>query len=397
MAVREAPLHRQLREIVEGKQAMPTGAGRRRHWVPAFALEPFATPREGEGSLFQLDLRSGQPSRTTPASTAFDPGADGAGRPAPGIAPAAFLGAIEAHGADAVRGFVADPFRLTDEDRMTLSYFLAFQYMQTPAAQSHQLAVSRALMELLFALAFGDESEFGRVYRDAVDGRVGDVEIDAVRRRMGTIELADLERKAFLLVLQTADEMAFTIASMEWHLMQATEDEFITSDRPMGLHDPAPEFPWSGHALASSPKAETTFPLSPEHMLFLFEGRPRVGRVAVRAEDVRELNLRTYSWSEQRIFGRTQEAVERVRRQSKGYRHLVTTPRRPMQVILEEADPTDQAVGEEHAKRGWPRGLMSQDADGNERYCAYTLVAPDDPASMKAAIDAEVARLVEPA
>jgi len=396
MAVREAPLHRQLREIAEGKQAMPTRAAGRRHWVPAFALEPFATPPERDGSFYELDTKSGKPSRTTPESTTLQPGGHDAGRPTPDVALAAFLTAIEAHGEDAARAFLADPFRLTEEDRLTLSYFLALQYLRTPAALTHTMAASQALMELLFALEFADEGEFRRTYRDAVDAKAGDDEIDGLRRRMeGELELDDLEGQAFRLVLKAADDVAVTIASMEWHVMQATEDEFITSDRPMALHDPAPAFPWSGHALASSPKAETTFPLSPEHMLFLFEGRPRVGRVKVGAEDVRELNLRTYSWAEHHVYGRTQEVVERVRRQSKGYRHLVTTPRKPVQVVLKEADSSDPTVGEEHAKKGWPRGLMSQDAGGTERYCAYTLVPPDDPASMKAAIDAELARRAE--
>lgn len=382
MAGTEGPLHRQLREIAEGRQALPVTSGTaRRHWVPAFALASFTAP---DGALHQLDTKTGQPSRTTPEATAA--GDD----PTPSVGLAAFFAVIEAHGADALRAFLAEPFELTPENRQTLAYFLALQYMRTPAALTLSRAAAQALMALRFVV--GDATAFRLTYRATVDPKGQDPEIDALRRRLASRPAEDLEGEAFRLALRTADEVALMIASLEWHLLRASEDEFVTSDRPMGLHDPAPPQPWSGHALASSPQAETTFPLSPEHMLFLFRGEPRVGIVSVAADDVRELNLRTYAWTERRIFGRTQEAVARVRRQAKEDRRRLITPRWTGQVVLQEADPSDPTVGEEHARKGWPRGVMTTDADGSERFCTYTLIAPDDPSAVKDAIAEELDR-----
>ena len=62
------------------------------------------------------------------------------------------------------------------------------------------------------------------------------------------------------------------------------------------------------------------------------------------------------------------------------------------QVILEEADPDDPTVGEEHPP-GYPRGLWITDDDGSQRWCSYTLIDPDEPTDALA-LGAKVVREV---
>jgi hypothetical protein len=107
----------------------------------------------------------------------------------------------------------------------------------------------------------------------------------------------------------------------------------------------------------------------------------RVGRDGVRA-----INLRTYGWASRYIYGSSQGVVVKVRRQAKKYHHLVIRPRKGTGVILEEVDPNDPTVGVEHLRRGWPRMVAYQNEDGSQRAMGYTVLDPDDPAAMKAAL-----------
>lgn len=157
------------------------------------------------------------------------------------------------------------------------------------------------------------------------------------------------------------------------------------------MHDPTPKFPWSGHALRSSPKAQTSYALSPQHCLVLVQLQQPVAVVEAHAEDVREFNLRTYGWASQYVYGRTQEVIQRVRIQTKEKPALVTRPRTAKPVILEEVDPNDPDVGKEHAKKGWPRTVAITDDDGSQRLASYQLIDPKDQKSVAEAISAEEA------
>jgi hypothetical protein len=193
------------------------------------------------------------------------------------------------------------------------------------------------------------------------------------------------------MMMATADAVASSIASLTWLLLEAKDDEFVTCDRGLAMHDPTPKFPWSGHALRSSPKAQTSYPLAPQHCLVLVQLPQPVAVVEADAEDVREFNLRAYGWASQYIYGRTQEVVQRVRIQAKDKPALVIRPRTPKPVILEEVDPNDPEVGKDHAKKGWPRTVAITDDDGNERIASYQLIDPKDEKSVAEAISAEEA------
>jgi hypothetical protein len=394
----EGPLAQHLREISEGKRPLPQTKARRHHFVPAFALSKFATPRKRDGVIFQLDTNTGQPRKTTPdqacfAEDLYTHDADGT----PDRVLEAFLSIVENYAAQALERFLADPLNLSDEDRQTLAYYLAFQYQRTPVVLEHSAATQNAMMAVMLGLQFADPDSFRERHREHFDDGATDEEIEALRLKTiemlksGEIALDNPELGAFQMMMGTNGPVASVIASMTWVLVEAKEDEFITSDRGLAMHDPKPKAPWSGNALRSSPEAETTFPLSPKFCLGLLQEDPPLLTAEADAEGVREVNLRTYGWASQFVYGRGQDVVARVRTQAKQNPALVIRPRTPKPVILEEADPNDPSVGAEHAKKGWPRGLWVKDDDGNDRFCSYQLVDPKDQASVEAAIVAEEA------
>jgi uncharacterized protein DUF4238 len=121
------PLAQELAEIGDGKQAFPTTTARRHHFVPAFLLARFAEPATRKGFLFQLDVATGKPQRTTPDSTAYEDylyatGPDDDRE----LVMEVFFSIVEKHAAAAVDRLLKDPIALTDEDRQTLSYSSRF-------------------------------------------------------------------------------------------------------------------------------------------------------------------------------------------------------------------------------------------------------------------------------
>jgi hypothetical protein len=391
----EGPLLRHLREIAEAKRSLPNTPARRHHFVPSFALSKFATPQKRDGKLFELNTQTGQPNKTTPDESCFVEELytqDDEGKTDRVLE--AFFSIVENYAAQALQRFLSNPLQLRVEDRQTISYYLAFQYQRTPVALAHSAASQQATMAVMMGVQFADPKSFAEKYREQF-GEAGEQEIEAFRAKTiqmlksGEIAFEDPQLGAFQMMLRTADVLASTIASLEWTLIGATEGEYVTSDRGMAMHDPNPKFPWSGHALRSSAQAETAFPLTPEQCLCLGQGDSPLGRALAGAEEVREVNLRTYGWASQFIYGRTQEGLQEVRAEAKAHPALVISPRTPKPVILEEADPNDLSVGVEHIKKGWPRGVWVDNEDGTQRFCSYQLVDPNDPESVKPAIVAE--------
>ncbi|HEX8753029.1 MAG TPA: DUF4238 domain-containing protein [Solirubrobacterales bacterium] len=101
----------------------------------------------------------------------------------------------------------------------------------------------------------------------------------------------------------------------DWTLLRAPEGRFITCDRGYAIHDPTPSVPWAAQALLSSENSETTFPLSSEVCLRLRRGSASAGLsiAEVDARQVEQINLRTYGWAEDYMFGETQAALVAVR------------------------------------------------------------------------------------
>lgn len=282
---------------------MPTTRARRHHFVPSFALSKFATPQKRDGVLFQLDTKTGQPRKTTPDRSCFveelytqqdDTGTQDR-------VLEAYFSIVENHAAQALPRFIAGPTNLTDEDRQTLAYYLAFQYQRTPVALEHSATSQQAMMSVVMGLQFADPEAFRRrhheIYPDKsdTDEAIEQLRVKTLQMlKAGGVTIDRPELAALQLMLATSGNLVSSIADLSWVLLEATGDEFVTCDRALAMHDPTPKFPWSGHAVKSSPKAQTSYPLTPTHMLVLVQHPQPVLVSQADADAVRELNLRTY-------------------------------------------------------------------------------------------------------
>ena len=136
----------------------------------------------------------------------------------------------------------------------------------------------------------------------------------------------------------------------------------ITCDRGYAIHDPAPPVPWAAQGLLSSESVETTFPLSSNACLLL---RPEPASAAlsvaeIDARQVEKINLRTYGWAEEYVYGETQADLVSVRRAARQRPAEVIRPLPFSQAIFIEPDPDDDSLARENLNRGWPGQLPNQ-------------------------------------
>lgn len=387
------PLAHELGEIGDGKRQFPTTTARRHHFVPAFLLARFAKPATRKGFLFQLDVTSGRPQRTTPDSTAYEDylyatGADDDRE----LAMEAFFSVVEKHGAAAVDRLLKDPIALTGEDRQTLCVFFAYQYQRTPVSIDHTVATQQAVMEMLMGMRLADPLPFRDMFREKIRPEATDEEIEAFRQRLvgslqrGEMSYADPKGQAFRLMLSTADDLASVINDMGWTLLTARDGEFVTSDRALAQYVPHFRFPWSGHAWLATPDTETTCALSPQHCLVFRPGPSSIATAEADKRLVDEVNLRTYAWAAHYVYGRTQHVVTEVRRDAKARPGIAQAPRPWRQVICWQADPDDPEVGRDNVRRGWPRGVWHREPGKEPEFLAYQVIDPDDRSMVQAAV-----------
>jgi hypothetical protein len=90
---------------------------------------------------------------------------------------------------------------------------------------------------------------------------------------------------------------------------------FVLSDHPVAHYEPTPKTPESGAGFISSPNSQTWVPLDPRFGLLLSPQAPcQWDDVNATDNDIDELNLLTYAWAADTIYGSSQAAVTRVRR-----------------------------------------------------------------------------------
>jgi Protein of unknown function (DUF4238) len=278
-----------------------------------------------------------------------------------------YLSRVESHAANAVRRLCARPGALSPGDRATLSIFFALLEGRTIAGLDRLSRLAQTSLQTLVAARLADPGGFAEDLGRAV-GMNDPEEVERQRQwtisalKDGRIKLANPKEIAIDLLLQSTGDTAQLIYQMRWDLLDAAQGAFISSDRGLAMHDPKPLYPWSGHAILSSPKAETTIPLDPDHCLLLRAPTGEqidtgVGTIEIDPQKVSLVNLRTYGFAAEYVFADSQRVATELRGDAKRRPGLVVKPRPNHQVMLIDAEPGDDRLAREHRARGWPERL----------------------------------------
>ncbi len=302
----------------------------------------------------------------------------------------AFFSIVEQHAAPALARLREDPDALSPQDRETIAFFLAFQESRTPAGLIRSERMRQAVFEIQASMDLSSPNSFRRAFKSDATQSMSPEELEAMRERMqkqlleGRVGYESPRTGALSQILKAANDIASEVYSLDWTVLTADGGEFITSDRPISMVDPTPEHPWTGNAWRSSGNAISFYPLSSTKGLFMTPGDHGLATATSRAPQVRRLNLMTYGWAERFLYGTSQEAVVRVRRQARSHPAEVAKRRPLKQVILVPADMLDRSVTAEYVQRGWPEGFLVDDDDGQRHLMGYVVVDLDEPAGTAA-------------
>ena len=312
---------RHLRELVEAGAPLPQTDARRHHYVPSFLLARWATPQKREGKLAALTVATGHAAMTKPDKVAFEPelytlNADDGGL---NRKIETFMSVIEQYAADPIKRLGAAPESITDEDRWTVAFFLGLQQGRTPPglADHERLAVAAAKEFLRARLARLDDFEaVAAAHRRHNNPAASDDEIRAVAEEQkqamldpdGPVQPAP--EAAFQSLALNVSRIALTVAALDWTLLKSDE-EFIENDRGLAMWDP--NLPGTrGNMWESSATAETTVPLAPNVCLKLTPGDSGYAVVPADTATVNAINLRSYGWAAEKIFGTSTAVVRDV-------------------------------------------------------------------------------------
>ncbi len=388
-----------MRQLMETGRPFPDSAARRHHFVPAFALARFADPPGSrKGWLTQLDVRSGSPQRTRPDDAAFEIDLytyeNRRGELSNTVE--AFFSIVEKHASKALEVLRERPHELTTQQRETIAYFLVLQESRTPGGLARSERVRQAAFELRAGADLATLEGFQATQALAAKEENSPEDSEKIRRRMqrqlleGRVGYEAARTGALSQIIDGIHDLAGEVYSLDWTVLTATEDEFITSDRPVSMVDLTPEFPWSGNAWKSSDGAISFYPLSPSKGLFMTPGACELSVAASDRARVRRLNLMTYGWAERFIFGTSQATVTRVKRQARQYPADVARRKSNKQVLLVPAEHHDPSIAAEYVRRGWPKGFYVEDDDGKKRLMSYVVVDLDGPAGTAAQAMTEI-------
>jgi hypothetical protein len=402
-AFAESPLVEALVAIGKGESSLPESDAKRHHFIPQLLLRRF---RGDDKLLRQLDkgtgkvLKKGVPSAASEDSFYTFDGEDGTAS----NDLEAYFGLVESHAARALRR-LEKTGELLHPDRATLALFLAMLWARTPSAREQGEALSQEVFKLSASSYYADPTEFLRAYREReAEGEAdekSDDEVEEFRQEImdavqtGAVKIHDPGGSNVMsLLLESALESAERLyLHSAWGLMRAGEGEFVMSDRAQAVFDPDRPFPWVMDAPFSSLKSQTTTPISSTSCLIVVPAPDKASFQVktVSENEVDEVNLRTFGWAREFIFGSSEEVVQGVFQMATNEPDRAKEPRPFRNAIVIERDFDDDRLAEAHRKRGWPPFMVDW-SRGFPRWMDYMVVGADGDSAEVGAKTAQLAR-----
>lgn len=397
-------LFRDLRQIEEGLKTMPETDAKRHHFVPKLLLRRFSARAD---RIWQLDKESGEglDVRIDKASSRrrfyeFLHNDEGVRT----SRMEAWLALVEGHACKVLRRLEhpGPMVGLADWDRATLAFFLALLNARTPAAIRVAEQVGRETVQLKLGTEWSDPEGFARrhaeLFPDAMAGEAEELRLRALNQlKRGEIGFEDPAGAAMQTLVRGSGAMAQEIFESRWIVLRAREGAFVASDVGLAMHDPRPRFPWSSQAWHSSDEVEVTIPIGSGACLFITPGPATFERLDVGAEEVDEINLRTFGWSDRFLFGAEEEAMAALWRLAARRPDLIVKPKPRRMAILVELEEGDDSLADEHRRRGWPTHVAAPDPKtGRRRTHDYMVIGEDgEPIELAARAIARLRRNAE--
>jgi hypothetical protein len=351
--------------LMRGEKTVPNAEGQRHHYTPEFLLRRF---RGKGGVLYQLDKLDGSYQAVKPKDAAWEANLysiESVTGEHNGIIEG-FFSVAENFAARSLGILLNAPARFTEEDRGNLAFLLAIQEQRAPGwleewqQRMSQAATVAAVVEL--GNMPGPKGK-QRKAREAAQGLID-----------GTIVIEPTKEGLLQNVLLGLSHTVGPAYGLPWTILRAKASAFVTSDRPLTMHDPTPPHKFSGAAWLSSPLAESTMPLSSTACLRICPSdRAHFSERGV-VKQVDRINLRTYGWARRFIYGSSPEVLASLHARAVANPEAVPAPTKKRMVLLEDVSTADPEVAKRNRERGWDPYVLQRDEDGSFRTMSYEVI-----------------------
>ena len=327
---------------------------KRQHFVPKFLLRRFAAA-EGrwQGHVFRLPIGGGAARPAVPKTEAarnryYDLPDELVGQ----VQPELILEKIES-GAAAAIGRLEKRQQLQDMDLVWLAYFAALQTNRTPADRAEARYLDEVMATQMEELRFSAQEQAVAFLRGR-DPSLTEDEAEAERQRIiedlnaGRLRLeSSAEREVASMFLGLNEAVEQLLSACDFTLVELPgSPELVLPDTGYTRYDPNPRLPGSASGFLGSSTVETVIPVAPTRALRMTRGAGRAGRCEAASAYAEDLNLRAYAQSQVCLYGRSQDAVVRVRQLAKQRRtHLAARRRRARTLWILERRPGDPETG----------------------------------------------------
>ena len=230
------------------------------------------------------------------------------------------LSRIDDAAANAIKELTAGN-ELDDEQRLMMAFFIVLAKSRTPLGRSwlsfNDQTLARTMMETQLSQAEG----FAALWNRATGEELSDEAAEAMRQELlgdiseGRLVVESPHSREVALMFVALDKTAPIVAErLTWTVLRAPwASEFILGDTPLAIYDSAPRVADGGVGFLSSEYVETTLPLDPSCCLMLTPGDRPWSEAEAKPHVVESINLRSYAWAQQAIYGSSQQAVTDVR------------------------------------------------------------------------------------
>jgi hypothetical protein len=304
------------------------GNAKLHHYVPQLLLRRFSVHPKGRNpTLFKLDLKTGRTFATSVRSEAairhYNRPEEGSGIPQGLIEET--LSLVETAAAKPLQQLV-DGQALTESEQLDVALFVHLQRQRTPLGRAWQIHTLETGAKLHEMVRLADPQVVQELFAQQGE-HITLEEAEA----WGHEIIRQLERGELMLAANTNAVLGamflgvenippLIVHKMTWIVLHAeSSNDFIISDHPVALYDPAAG-PRRGAGWFSSPKVEVTLPLHRHACLLLTPGPPGIEHMSADAGTVLEANLHTYATAQWAIYGPTPAAVQHVRAKAKQQR-----------------------------------------------------------------------------
>lgn len=354
---------------------MAVNAPRRHHYIPRFLLRRFASdPRRDGAPVHQMEVASGQITTPNPVNAAVIRdfyAVEVAGER--NQEAERLLAVIEDASAPLVVRLEAPRVRLDGADRYNLAFFLAILWLRTPRWRQRFQYTEEQLAETMLRNAPAEH------HRAAARARGEEISLQEAERRRREV-IAALDRggvrvdagneRHIAILLEQSPSSAWMLHQMDWTLLRAPGDaEFVIADEAVSVSELSeggqavgPTFPFAGT------NAEMVVPLDPRFILTLRPNAELLQEIArddgralrnittaqigaqldrpvaweereASAEEVEEMNLRSYAHAERWLYARDSVTLGRLKELAttiEAQRVLALRPRDPELVVVHE-------------------------------------------------------------